>query len=1470
MYLIFDTETTGLPKNYNAPLTDADNWPRLVQLAWQLHDAEGRLLEAGNVIVRPDGFDIPFNSEKIHGISTAKALAEGIPLQEVLDEFTTVMQKARFIAGHNIEFDINIMGAEYLRVQDTEPVTAMTAIDTKEDGTAFCAIPGGKGGKFKWPKLTELHVKLFNEAFDEAHNAAADVAATSRCFLEMIRIGVIPHAKAGLTDETFRQFALANPEPFKAEDVEVGTQVAEKKAEIGKQKAEKTGRETGDEGRGMGESPTLNLKPESLNAFAHLHCHTQFSVLQSTIKVQELVNKAFELGMPGVAITDHANMYGIYHFVDAVDAVNAKIKLENAKIEAGEAIGVPREEFKGVVGCEFYLTDDRHDRSRQNNGHQTVLLTKDKAAYHNLAKLSSISFSEGFYYVARIDREVLVQYKEGLIATTGGLGGEVPSLILNVGEKQAEEAFLWWKEQFGDDFYVELIDHGLPEEKKLNEVLIGFAKKHGVKYFPANNVYYMNREDAQAQKILQCVKEGVRINEPSRGLDYIERVFPNDEFYFKDQKAMKALFSHVPEAFATISEILGKVENFVLKQGVLLPRFDIPSEFIDPEDANDGGKRGEMAYLTHLTYEGAKKRYGDITDEIKERLDFELATIDFTGYPGYFLIVQDFCDEARKMGVSVGPGRGSAAGSVVAYCIGITNVDPIKYDLLFERFLNPSRVSLPDIDIDFDDEGRGKVIEWVVNKYGKNQVAQIITYGSMAAKSAIRDTARVMNLPLPDADRIAKLIPDFISLAQIFSFEEKKLKEKLNGDGDKLQMVNELKKLAEGSDPMAQVIQQARVLEGSLRNTGVHACGVIITPSDITQHVPVTTAKDSDLALTQFDNSVVESAGLLKMDFLGLKTLSIIKDAIILVKQRHGIDIDPDTIPLDDVKTYELYQKGMTNGTFQFESAGMQKHLRNLMPDAFEDLIAMNALYRPGPLEYIPNFIARKHGREPISYDLPELEEYLSETYGITVYQEQVMLLSQKLADFTKGEADDLRKAMGKKIREKLDKMKPMFIERAMAKGHPQDKLEKIWTDWEAFAQYAFNKSHSTCYSVVAYHTGYLKANYPAEYMASVLTHNMNDLKKVTFFMDECRRMGVPVLGPDINESRYKFAVNSKGEVRFGLGAVKGVGEGAVEAIVNEREANGPYISIFDLCKRIDLRAANKKALESLAVAGAFDSFAGSHRAMYFHNDGTTTFLEKAIKYGQSHQESINSAQVSLFGDESSVQLAEPTAPVCEPWGNIQALKAEREVVGVYISGHPLDEHKLAIKTWCNSNLLHVQTPEAQAISQEWKFAGIVTGVQHRMSKNGNPFGIFELEDHEGTLEIRLFGEDYTKWREFFSDGFFLYVRAMWKERWRGKDDARPPEKELKIVSIELLPSLMDKKVQGITIDLPLSEILPQQVAELETLFSAHPGPCKVAFRITDQEGDRVILRSRSVTVKPDQELIYGIQEQMGYKVGLK
>ena len=788
--------------------------------------------------------------------------------------------------------------------------------------------------------------------------------------------------------------------------------------------------------------------------------------------------------------------------------------------------------------------------------------------------MSSIAFVDGFYYIPRIDKAIVEKYKEDIIVLTGNLYGEVPSKILNIGEKQAEEALLWWKSIFKDDFYIELMRHGQEDEKIVNETLLKFSKKHDIKTVATNNTFYLEKEDANAHDILLCVKDGEKQATPKgRGRGY-RYGLPNDEYFFKSSEQMKQLFADLPEAISNIQEVVDKVEPYTLARDVLLPAFDIPTKFQDSQDLVDGGKRGENNYLHHLTYEGAKKRYGEITESIGERLDFELSVIEKTGYPGYFLIVEDFIREARNMDVAVGPGRGSAAGSVVAYCLWITNLDPIKYDLLFERFLNPERVSMPDIDIDFDDEGRVKVMDYVINKYGSNQVAQIITYGTMAAKSSIRDTARVLDLPLFEADRIAKLIPG-MKLSKIFSLSEKELKEKLRSE--EIELVNELKKLADGNDLSAETINKARVLEGSVRNTGTHACGVIITPSDITNFVPVTLAKDSDMYVTQFDNSVVESAGLLKMDFLGLKTLTLIKHTVKIVKAKHGIELDPENFPLDDKKTYELFQRGETVGIFQYESPGMQKHMRALKPTVFADLIAMNALYRPGPMEYIPSFIQRKHGTEDIEYDLPAMEEYLAETYGITVYQEQVMLLSQKLANFTKGEADVLRKAMGKKQASVLAKMKPKFIEQASKNGHDAEKLEKIWKDWEAFASYAFNKSHSTCYAWIAYQTAYLKAHYPAEYMASVLSNNMNDIKSVSFFMEECKRSGLTVLGPDINESYAKFSVNKDGNIRFGMAAIKGVGSLAVKAIIDERKKNGNFVSIFDVAKRVDLRVANKR-----------------------------------------------------------------------------------------------------------------------------------------------------------------------------------------------------------------------------------------------------------------------------------------------------
>ncbi|HET8737318.1 MAG TPA: DNA polymerase III subunit alpha, partial [Pricia sp.] len=982
-----------------------------------------------------------------------------------------------------------------------------------------------------------------------------------------------------------------------------------------------------------------------------------------------------------------------------------------------------------------------------------------------------------------------------------------------------------------------------------------------------NNTYYCAKEDAEAHDILLCVKDGEKQATPiGRGRGY-RYGLPNQEYYFKSTDAMKALFKDVPQAILNVQEVVDKIESFELARDVLLPKFSIPGEFKVPEDEADGGNRGENAYLRHITYEGAKKRYAEITPEIAERIDFELQTIENSGYPGYFLITEDFIREARNMDVSVGPGRGSAAGSVVAYCLKITNIDPLKYDLLFERFLNPDRVSMPDIDIDFDDEGRGRVMDYVIKKYGANQVAQIITYGTMAAKSSIRDTARVLDLPLGDADRIAKLIPTMSKLGKIFGVPEADLRKKFRSDD--LEKVNQLLNIAETDDLEGRTVNMARVLEGSLRNTGIHACGVIITPSDITDFVPVATAKDSDLYVTQFDNSVVESAGLLKMDFLGLKTLTLIKDTVKIVKAKHEIELVPDDFPLDDGKTYELFQRGDTVGIFQYESPGMQKHMKDLKPTVFDDLIAMNALYRPGPMEYIPSFIRRKHGNEEIAYDLPDMEEYLQETYGITVYQEQVMLLSQKLAGFSKGEADILRKAMGKKIFALLAKLKPQFLDGGEKKGHPRDILEKIWKDWEAFAAYAFNKSHSTCYAYIAYQTAYLKAHYPAEYMAAVLSNNMNDIKQVTFFMEECKRMGLEVLGPDVNESYYKFAVNKDGAVRFGMGAIKGVGRAAVETIVANRKKDGPFKSVFDMAKRIDLRAANKKAFESLAVAGGFDSFGTAHRAQYFQDEGDgITFLEKVVKYGAKFQENENSAQVSLFGDASEVQIPEPMVPPAEEWGTMEKLRREKEVVGIYISGHPLDDFKTEIDAFCNAEVSCANELET-FVNRELCFAGVITDVQHRVSRNGKGWALFTMEDYSDSHEFRIFGEEYLKFRHFLMINSFAYVKVFIREGWINRESGKKSEPRMQYNSFMLLQEVMETYAKKLTIKLDIDALKEDSIHRLRDTLVLHKGSHPVNFVVYEMDRQiKVKLSSRKQKVRISSELLHQLEEsQVHYKL---
>lgn len=1391
MILIFDTETTGLPQKYNAPLTDFNNWPRVVQIAWQLHDFSGALISRGNRIVQPDGFSIPYNAEKVHGISTERARKEGLPLQEVIAEFLADVSRATYIAGHNIEFDLNITGCEILRLGESNILPSKKILDTKEASTDFCAIPGGKGGRFKWPTLTELHTRLFGVPFAEAHDAAYDVDATARCFFGLIGEKVIRLPEAPESTSVRYEAPLLEGGNFSPAE----TNAEPEPATV-----------VGDSPQPVSDEP--NLSGES-RPFVHLHVHSQYSVLQSTIEIGKLVSHAKNSSVPAVAITDHGNMMAAFEFVTAAQKNNVK----------------------AIVGCELNICRDRTDKQQKDDGYQTVLLAKNKEGYHNLALLSSIAHTEGFYYVPRIDREVLLEHKSNLIATTGGLWGEVPWLILNVGEEKAEEAFVWWKTHFGDDFYAELMRHGLEEEDVVNHTLLRFCATHGVKYMASNNAYCLTRDESAAQDALICVKEGEFVSKPSkyigkRGRDY-RFGLPNDQYYLKSPEEMAALFSDLPEALDCTVEIADKCEAYSLKRDVLLPKFDIPAEFRNAEDDTVGGKRGENAYLRHLTYEGAVKRYGELTPEITERLDFELATIERTGYPGYFLIVQDFCRAARDMGVSVGPGRGSAAGSAVAYCIGITNVDPIKYDLLFERFLNPERVSLPDIDIDFDDVGRDKVIEYVRNKYSRNAVAQIITYGTMAAKSSIRDAGRVFELPLNATNELAKLIPDNASLAKLLSLEDKELSSAYSGDD--LQNAKRLRELSKGNDEQARILKMASILEGSVRNTGIHACGVIITPDEITRYVPVSTAKDSDMWCTQFDNSVVESAGLLKMDFLGLKTLTLIKDSVHLIKERHGIDLDPDAIPLDDEKTYQLFQRGDTIGIFQYESAGMQKYMRELKPTVFDDLIAMNALYRPGPLEYIPSFIKRKHGIEPITYDLPEMEEYLKETYGITVYQEQVMLLSQKLAGFTKGEADVLRKAMGKKQKDVLDKMKDSFIKGAVAKGHPGDALEKIWTDWEAFASYAFNKSHSTCYAWIGYQTAYLKANYPSEYMAAVLSNNMSDIKQVTLFMQECKRRHIPVLSPDVNESGMLFSVNTKGEIRFGLAAVKGVGENAVESIIQERKT-GPYTSVYDFLRRVDARTANKKVLENLVLSGALDSF-GHPRSAYFASDGRNElFLETLARYANATRENAQSSQASLFGGDEEL-IPEPAFPAAAPWDTLTQLNKEKEVVGIFISGHPLDDFALEIRSFCSEDGLALLKDLNEVKGRDLRFAGVVRSAEHKTTRNGKPYGTFVLEDYQDSHEFVLFGEEYLKHKQLLDAGYYLFLSGKVQERLYSKN---PGEFEFKVGRIELLADVREKLGKYLDIQIQADGITPDLVDALHTRLDNGNGRAQVRFRIME------------------------------------
>lgn len=1221
--------------------------------------------------------------------------------------------------------------------------------------------------------------------------------------------------------------------------------------------------------------------------FIHLHVHTYYSLLDGQSPVEKLVDKAIANGMRGMAITDHGNMFGVKELFNYCNKVNGKLKKEG------------KEPFKPIFGCEMYVAhrkkSDRVKEKGDMGGYHLIVLAKNYNGYKNLIKLVSRAWVDGYYMRPRTDREDLEKYHEDLIVCSACIAGEVPAKILKNDIAGAREAIEWYKNLFGDDYYLELQRHEVrdphqranretfPLQQQANKVLMELAKEYGIKLVCTNDCHFVNQDNAEAHDHLLCLATGKDLDDPNRML------YTKQE-WFKTREEMNEVFADVPEALSNTLEILDKVEFYSIDHSPIMPFFPIPKEFgteedtrkrITPEElfrefttdenGNDimsqeeaenkikklGGIdklyriKFEADYLAKLAYDGAKRLYGDpLPEEVSERVKFELHIMKTMGFPGYFLIVQDFINSAQdELGVMVGPGRGSAAGSVVAYCLGITKIDPIKYDLLFERFLNPDRISLPDIDTDFDDDGRGKVLEWVEDKYGHDKVAHIITYGTMATKNSIKDVARVEKLPLDVSNRLCKAIPD-------------KLK-----DGKKMNLPNaisevpELQEAEASADPrLANTIKYAKMLEGTVRGTGIHACGTIICRDAISDWVPVSTAEDKSdpghkLLATQYDGHVIEETGLIKMDFLGLSTLSIMKETVENIRLTHGFTLNLDTIPIDDELTYKLYQEGRTIGTFQFESAGMQKYLRELKPTVFEDLIAMNALYRPGPMDYIPSFIARKNGKEEITYDIPCMEKYLKDTYGITVYQEQVMLLSRQLANFTRGESDALRKAMGKKKKAIVDAMKPKFIEGGKKNGHDPKVLEKIWADWEKFASYAFNKSHATCYSWVAYQTAYLKAHYPAEFMAGNMSRCISDITKITKLMSECQAMGIPCLGPDVNESQRKFSANKKGEIRFGLSAIKGMGEAAAINIIEEREKNGPYKDIYDFVQRVNLSAVNRKALESLALSGGFDNF-GIRRESYFGETPKGTFIEILLRYGQTYQQEQNQMQNSLFGDMGGVEIATPKPPEAEQWSTIELLKKERDLVGIYLSAHPLDEYSVVLNSMCNlrcDQLTRDMDKQELAKTAELTFGGIVSSVTSRFTKNNKPFGIVTIEDFNGQGELALFGDEWTKWQHMLKEEYIVYITATMRQRFANA----PNSLELVIKSVEFMNDVKDKRIERFTIYIDSTMLHNSRMNDLEVLLKSNPGNVPLYFNIHDSEHNTdLTLLSHNTTIDPCKKLL--------------
>lgn len=1506
MFLIFDTETTGLPKSWKAPLTDTDNWPRMVQLAWQMHDKKGNFIAAKNHVVYPDGYTIPQEVVKVHGITTEKAREIGVPLKTVLTDFMSDVAKSQFVIGHNVNFDINIVGCELVRMEMPEDLSKHPLIDTMEGSKVFCDLR--KKGNLKNPTLTELHIKLFGIRFEEAHNAAADVEATSRCFLELIRVGgfyqaedVEREAQRKATQELVRfspadyeAFLKNNPKSIQAVGIKYEAFKEDIFEEFSLEEFEKK----------INRAAAAN---DEIYPFVHLHVHSQYSILDGLNKASAIAEKAFADGQPAVALTDHGNMFGIKEFHQACK--NAKknvVKSQLASAIAAKSSKVSPEEeselqaqiearlpssLKPILGIEAYCARRGHlrkDDKTDSSGYHLILLAKNQVGYVNLLQLTSIASTDGFYYKPRIDKELLKQHSEGLIVSSACLGGEISQHIMNGKLEEARQTVKWFKDIFGEDYYLEVSRHPNNDpilrrdtwenQAQVSQIILQLAAEFGVKVIATNDSHFTNAEDADPHDLLVCMNTGRDYDDPTR-MRY------SRQEWFKTRKEMSEQFADLPELLTNTIEIADKVEFFELDHAPFMPPFDIPEEFASIAQYKEkydekalaeefsakvverlGGYEKtlqiklEADYLEHLCFEGATQRYGhQLEASTKERLDFELNTIKTMGFPGYFLIVQDFINWAKNNGVLVGPGRGSAAGSAVAYCVKITDVDPIKYDLLFERFLNPDRISMPDVDIDFDDDGRQRVLDYVANKYGHDKVAHICTFGTMATKGSIKDVGRVLGLPIPESNRLTKLVGDESSFKKAYKNVPDFLAEKKSDN-----------------PTIRKTLQYAETLEGTVRQTGVHACGVLIGKNPLREHLPVMPTKGEELLTTQYDGRFVENIGLLKMDFLGLRTLSIIKETLENIKLSKGIDIDINAVDLDDEKTFQLFAHGETTAIFQFESPGMRKHLMALIPDRFEHLVAMNALYRPGPMEYIPDFIERRHGRQPVKYDHPLMEPYLKDTYGITVYQEQVMLQSRALGGFTRGDSDALRKAMGKKIIDMMNTLSVKFTDGCLAneaflkaceageaaKNDPKELIQKIWKDWEAFASYAFNKSHSVCYAYIAYQTGYLKAHYPAEYMAGVMSRNLSDISKISTFMEECQRMGLAVKGPDINESYRKFTVNRQGVIRFGMAGVKGVGDSAVEEIIRERNENGAFKDVFDFVQRVNLKTVNKKSIESLANSGAFDGF-GLKRAQFFATvEGSQDiFLDKLVRFGQQVQSEKASSMMSLFGDLMNESILKtPDIPQVKEFPNLVLLAKEKELIGIYLSAHPLDDYQLEFDLLVSKNytLRDLNERIGELEGQKITFGGMVLEAEERMSKNGKPFAKMVLADYKGSYEIMLFGKDYIEFGKYCKPNIFILAKGEVCERFRSNNDDpnRPKNLRFKVQSMDLLDDALSKSTSSVTIETSLQSINSQLIKELVSYIKSSPGDKELKVKIWDADNNQsLILFSRNTRIRFNKKL---------------